>query len=106
MKMTEIEKTEAEIKVLQKKLELLKEIKSHKSNAKMILENTGEFEVVSYNNNIYYRLGYEVGFVWMIREMNRQCDWLYSLDVIQDRETERLLEGIWFNDVCKGEIYD
>jgi methionyl-tRNA formyltransferase len=38
---TDIEKTEAEIKVLQKKLELLKEIEAHKSQPKMTLENKG-----------------------------------------------------------------
>ena len=55
---SDIEKTEAEIKVLQKKLELLKEIETHKSQPRMYLENSGKYEVVSYNGENYYRLEY------------------------------------------------
>ena len=52
----DIEITEAEIKVLQKKLELLKEIETHKSQPRMNLEDTVTGEVVSCNDEIYYRL--------------------------------------------------
>jgi len=56
--MTEIEKVKAEIKVLQKKLELLKEIENHKSQPRMNFELGGKFEIVSYNGENYYRLEY------------------------------------------------
>ena len=96
---SDIEKTEAEIKVLQKKLELLKEIETHKSQPRMYLENSGKFEVVSYNDEVYYRLEFPDEFYWY--------KWKYSdegllMVRITDGETRRLLEGIWFNDVRKG----
>ena len=50
---SDIEKTEAEIKVLQKKLELLKEIETHKSQPRMNLVKGGKFESVSYNDEYY-----------------------------------------------------
>ena len=59
--MTEIEKTEAEIKVLQKKLELLKEIETHKSQPRMTLQFNVKGEVVSYNDEVYYRLEFTDG---------------------------------------------
>lgn len=61
---SDIEKTEAEIKVLQKKLELLKEIETHKSQPRMYLENSGKYEVVSYNGENYYRLEYPTDVIW------------------------------------------
>jgi methionyl-tRNA formyltransferase len=97
---TDIEKTEAEIKVLQKKLELLKEIETHKSQPRMYLENSGKFEVVSYNDKIYYRLEYSTAIFWyMIKEDDNGA---ILLKQIADGETHRLLEGVWFNDVKKG----
>ena len=61
---SDIEKTEAEIKVLQKKLELLKEIETYKSQPKMEFSFGGKFEVVSYNNEVYYRLEFPDEFYW------------------------------------------
>jgi hypothetical protein len=97
---TDIEKTEAEIKVLQKKLELLKEIETHKSQPRMYLENSGKFEVVSYNDKIYYRLEYSTAIFWYMRKEDDNGAIL--LKQIADGETHRLLEGLWFNDVRKG----
>jgi hypothetical protein len=97
---TDIEKTEAEIKVLQKKLELLKEIETHKSQPRMYLENSGKFEVVSYNDKKYYRLEYQIVVGWYMRKEDDNGAVL--LKQITDGETHRLLEGVWFNEVRKG----
>jgi methionyl-tRNA formyltransferase len=102
---SDIEKTEAEIKVLQKKLELLKEIETHKSQPRMEAERSGEVHIVFYNKKTYYRIEYtdEYGYVvWWRREKQDDTS---RLVMITDKETERLLEGLWFNEV-KGGKYD
>ena len=102
---SDIEKTEAEIKVLQKKLELLKEIETHKSQPRMEAERSGEVHIVFYNKKTYYRIEYtdEYGYVvWWRREKQDDTS---RLVMVTDKETERLLEGLWFNDV-KGGKYD
>jgi hypothetical protein len=101
---SDIEKTEAEIKVLQKKLELLKEIETHKSQPRMYLENSGKFEVVSYNDKIYYRLEYSTAIFWYMRKEDDNGAIL--LKQIVDGETHRLLEGLWFNEIRKGNYTD
>jgi len=100
--MTEIEKTEAEIKVLQKKLDLLKEIETHKSQPRMTFENAGEYEVVSYNGENYYRLEYPTADIWYKR--TDDDNGVTFLKQITDGETHRLLEGLWFNQVKGGMI--
>ena len=100
--MTEIEKTEAEIKVLQKKLELLKEIETHKSQPKMTLESYGKFDTVSYNAKEYCRFGYnDDSFCWFKKKYTGEG---VLMAAITDGETHRLLEGLWFNQVKKGVI--
>jgi hypothetical protein len=101
---TDIEKTEAEIKVLQKKLDLLKEIETHKSQPKMEFQFGGKFEVVSYNNSVYYRLEFPDEFYWYKKDLTLFSDGLMLVH-ITDGETLRLLEGVWFNEVKKGK-YD
>jgi hypothetical protein len=103
-KMTDIEKTEAEIKVLQKKLELLKEIETHKSQPKMTFDYGGKFEIVSYNYEEYLRLEFNDGsHNWSKRK--HTVDGVVMV-AITDGETLRLLEGVWFNDVKKGKYDD
>ena len=97
---SDIQKTEKEIAVLQKKLDLLKEIETHKSQPRMYLENSGKFEVVSYNDNIYYRLEYSTAIFWYMRKEDDNGAIL--LKQIADGETHRLLEGLWFNEIRKG----
>ena len=102
----DIQKTEAEIKVLQKKLELLKEIETHKSQPRMNLQFTVKGEVVSYNDEVYYRLEYPTNVVWYKRKYKCASTSNERMLVqITDGETHRLLEGLWFNDVRKGK-YD
>lgn len=100
---TDIEKTEAEIKVLQKKLELLKEIETHKSQPKMEFDFGGKFEVVSYNEMVYYRLEFTDEVYWYKRKY-KFADGMMLVH-ITDGETHRLLEGVWFNEVKRGK-YD
>jgi hypothetical protein len=99
---TDIEKTEAEIKVLQKKLDLLKEIETYKSQPKMEFSFGGKFEVVSYNDEVYYRLEFPDEFYWYKKKYSDEG---LLMVAITDGETYRLLEGIWFNEVKKGK-YD
>jgi hypothetical protein len=102
---SDIEKTEAEIKMLQKKLELLKEIETHKSQPRMEAERSGEVHIVFYNRKTYYRIEYtdEYGYVvWWRREKQDDTS---RLVMVTDKETERLLEGLWFNEVKHGK-YD
>jgi hypothetical protein len=101
---SDIEKTEAEIKVLQKKLELLKEIETHKSQPRMEFSFSGKFEIVSYNDEEYLRLEFTDGsHGWYKRK--HTVDGVV-MSAITDSETHRLLEGVWFNDVKKGKYDD
>jgi len=101
---SDIEKTEAEIKVLQKKLELLKEIETHKSQPKMEFDFGGKFEFVSYNDEEYLRLQFnDESHNWFKKK--HTVDGM-MLAVIMDGETRRLLEGLWFNEVRKGKYPD
>lgn len=73
---------------------------------RMTLENAGEFEIVSYNDEIYYRLEYPTAVIWYKRKGNIAVDASgVKLVCVTDLETHRLLEGLWFNDVKKGK-YD
>jgi hypothetical protein len=88
--------------VLQKKLELLKEIETHKSQPKMEFSFGGKFEVVSYNDEVYYRLEFPDEFYWYKKKYSDEG---LLMVAITDGETCRLLEGLWFNEVKKGK-YD
>jgi hypothetical protein len=102
--MTEIEKTEAEIKVLQKKLDLLKEIETHKSQPKMEYQESGTVDKVEYNGHTYLRIMYDkstsFGGVWW-KQIERHKS---PMNVVFDNETRNILEGLWFNQVKKGVI--
>ncbi len=100
---SDIEKTEAEIKVLQKKLELLKEIETHESQPRMEFGFGGKFEIVFYNDKEYLRLEFtDESHGWYKRK--HTVDGVV-MSAVTDGETCRLLEGVWFNDVKKGK-YD
>ena len=100
---SDIEKTEKEIAVLQKKLELLKEIETHKSQPKMNFELGGKFEIVSYDGKNYCRYEFDDGSHNWYKRVYPDNGVLMVR--ITDGETERLLEGLWFNEV-KGGKYD
>jgi hypothetical protein len=102
--MTEIEKTEAEIKVLQKKLDLLKEIETHKSQPRMEYQESGTVDKVEYNGHTYLRIDYDndswYGGVWW-KQIERHKS---PMNIVTDNETRNILEGLWFNQVKKGVI--
>ena len=62
----------------------------------------GKFEVVSYNEMIYYRLEFPDEVYWYRRKDDDNA--VTFLKQITDGETHRLLEGLWFNEVKKGVI--
>ena len=101
---SDIQKTEKEIAVLQKKLELLKEIETHKSQPKMEFGCGGKFEIVSYNYVDYCRYEWNDGsHKWYKRKYVNEGVLMVA---ITDGETCRLLEGLWFNDVKHGKYDD
>ena len=80
------------------------EVETHKSQPKMEFYFGGKFEVVSYNEMVYYRLEFTNEVYWYKKDLTIFSDSL-MLVRITDGETRRLLEGVWFNDVKKGK-YD
>jgi hypothetical protein len=93
----EIELVKQEIKMLQSKLSFLEEIERHNAKPKMHLENEGEFSIVSYDDEIYYRLEYPNAIIWYKRKDRFANDMMLVL--ILDLETHRLLEDMWNNQV-------
>jgi hypothetical protein len=73
-----------------------------KSQPRMEFDCGGKFEVVSYNDKVYYRLEFTDEVYWCKRKYD---DDVMVLVHITDGETHRLLEGLWFNEV-KGGKYD
>ncbi len=73
-----------------------------KEPPRMYLENEGKFVIVTYNHKIYYRTETPATFVWWV--VNYNTDNQRRLEVVSDAETERLLEGIYFNDVKRGTV--
>ena len=61
----------------------------------------GKFEVVSYNEMVYYRLEFPDEVYWYKRRYKCASDEMMLIE-ITDGETHRLLEGLWFNEVRKG----
>ena len=94
--MTEIEEVKAQIKVLEKKLSFLEEIEKQ---PRMNLQQEGEYAVVSYHNKVYYRLEGETTFSWYIKKGVSVTYPVPTLVMVNDAETERLLEGIYYNHI-------
>jgi hypothetical protein len=83
--------------------EVFGKIKSAYPQIKMKLELAGKFEVVFYNGENYYRLEAPGDVYWYMKKYEVLEG--TKLVFVQDDETHRLLEGLWFNDVKKGK-YD
>jgi len=92
----EIEEVKAQIKVLEKKLSFLEEIEKQ---PRMSLQQEGEYAVVSYHDKVYYRLEGEVTFSWYIKKGVSANYRVPTLVMVEDAETERLLEGIYYNHI-------
>ena len=94
--MTEIEEVKAQIKVLEKKLSFLEEIEKQ---PRMNLQREGEYAVVSYHDKVYYRLMNETTFSWYKRIVVIPSFPTPTLVMVDDAETERLLEGLYYNHI-------
>jgi len=95
--MTEtIQQLKEDIAVLQEKLQKLEEIEKQ---PRMNLQQEGEYAVVSYHDKVYYRLEGEVTFSWYIKKGVSVGYPVPTLMMVNDAETERLLEGIYYNHI-------
>ena len=94
-KITELKE---DIAILQEKLNKLEEIEKRNAIPRMNLENEGKFDMVTYNNDTFYRLEYPTDIIWCKRRYKCSSDEM-QLITITDQETFRLLDGVWYNDV-------
>ena len=101
-----LELTLDELKVIDKYVELNDETKSvfdkikvAYPQPKMTFAQSGEFVVVSYNDTTYYRLMNETTFSWYKRIVVIPSFPTPSLVMVDDAETERLLEGLYYNHI-------
>ena len=95
-----------ELKLIDKYVELNDEtqsvfdkIKVAYPQPRMTLQQEGEYAVVSYQDKTYYRLGNKTTFSWWRQEKNRDMARPWVLIMISDAETERLLEGLYYNHI-------
>jgi hypothetical protein len=68
----------------------------------MNLEQEGEYAVVSYHDKVYYRLEGEDTFSWYIKKDVSDYHIHYrspNFVMVEDAETERLLEGLYYNHI-------
>jgi hypothetical protein len=95
--MTEtIQQLKEDIAILQMKLQKLEEIEKQ---PRMNLQQEGEYAVVSYHDKVYYRLEGETTFSWYIKKSVSVTHPAPTLVMVYDAETERLLEGIYYNHI-------
>ena len=95
--MTEtIQQLKEDIAILQEKLQKLEEIEKQ---PRMNLQQEGEYAVVSYHDKVYYRLEGEVTFSWYIKKGVSANYRVPTLVMIEDAETDRLLEGLYYNHI-------
>jgi len=95
--MTEtIQQLKEDISILQEKLQKLEEIEKQ---PRMNLQQEGEYAVVSYHDKVYYRLMGVVTFSWYIKKGVSVGYPVPTLMMVNDAETERLLEGLYYNHI-------
>ena len=102
-----LELTLDELKLIDKYVELNDEtqsvfdkIKYAYPQLKMTLYREGQYAVVSYNDTTYYRLkGETTCFSWWIQKGVSANHPMPTLTMISDAETERLLEGLYYNHI-------
>jgi hypothetical protein len=93
--MTEtIQTLKEDIAILQEKLRKLEEIEKQ---PRMNLQQEGEYAVVSYHDKTYYRLENKTTFSWYIKKSVSVTHPAPTLVMVYDAETERLLEGLYYN---------
>ena len=101
-----LELTLDELKLIDKYVELNDEtesvfdkIKYAYPQPKMTLQQEGEYAVVSYHDKVYYRLMNETTFSWYKRIVVIPSFPTPTLVMVEDAETERLLEGLYYNHI-------
>jgi len=65
----------------------------------MTLQQEGEYAVVSYHDKVYYRLMNETTFSWYKRIVVIPSFPTPTLVMVDDAETERLLDGLYYNHI-------
>jgi iron-sulfur cluster repair protein YtfE (RIC family) len=91
-----IQTLKEDIAVLQEKLQKLEEIEKQ---PRMNLQGEGKYAVVSYHDKVYYRLESEFTFSWYIKKGVSANYPVPTLVMVNDAETVRLLEGIYYNHI-------
>jgi hypothetical protein len=101
-----LELTLDELKLIDKYVELNDEtqsvfdkIKYAYPQPRMNLQQEGEYAVVSYHDKVYYRVGGEFAFSWYIKKGVSANYRVPTLVLVDDAETERLLEGLYYNHI-------
>lgn len=101
-----LELTLDELKLIDKYIELNDETQSVFDKIKyaypqpqMNLRQEGEYAVVSYHDKVYYRLESDVTFLWYIKKGVSVTYPVPTLVMVEDAETERLLEGLYYNHI-------
>ena len=101
-----LELTLDELKLIDKYVELNDETQSVFDKIKyaypqpqMNLQQEGEYAVVSYHDKVYYRLEGDVTFLWYIKKGVSANHRVPTLVMVEDAETERLLEGLYYNHI-------
>ena len=101
-----LELTLDELKLIDKYVELNDEtqsvfdkIKYAYPQIKMTLQQEGDYAVVSYNDTTYYRFMNETTFAWYIKKGVSVTHPVPTLVMITDGETERLLDGLYYNHI-------
>ena len=99
-----LELTLDELKLIDKHIEYNEETKSvfdkikyAYPQIKMTFENEGDYAVVSYNDTTYYRFMNETTFAWYIKKGVSVTHPVPTLVMVTDAETERLLDGLYYN---------
>ena len=108
-----LELTIEELKLIDKYVEfnddpqqLFDKIKSAYPQPRMEAERSGEVNIVFYNKKTYYRIEYTDEFGYVVWWRREKQDDTSRLVMVTDKETERLLEGLWFNEVKHGKYPD
>ena len=86
--------------------QLFEKIKSAYPQPRMEAERSGEVNIVFYNKKTYYRIEYTDEFGYVVWRRREKQDDTSRLVMVTDKETERLLEGLWFNEVKHGKYPD
>jgi hypothetical protein len=92
----ELQQIDKYVEVNDDTLSVLMKIKDAYPKPKMHLENEGEFSLVSYDGNVYYRLRFPLWVYWYRKTRDDCC----GLEYVEDIKTKNELESQWLmNDV-------